>query len=146
MEEGEEEELPGEEDGEEGEPELFRRGRISPNWTRHLFIEEWKKWPGQNGITKPVFPGLLGPFSCVWQRWNSLSSSLGGLNLHRSCVIYMHAAICFPALPLHPILNVPGDQRDFLLNHHPPLQAWNQSTGITHIFTVWVYIREITAY
>lgn len=31
MEEGEEEELPGEEDGEEGEPELFRRGRISPN-------------------------------------------------------------------------------------------------------------------
>lgn len=67
--------------------------------------------------------------------------SLGGLNLHSSCVIYMHVAICSPALPLHPILNVPGAQRGFLLNHHPPLQAWNQSIIHVYLQCEFLYVK-----
>lgn len=158
MEEGQEE-LPGEEDGGEGDPELV----ASSSDVEEFLQTEWDTFLSRNDIMtrsssplndqgrmasenmlNTVFPGLLGQFSCVWQRWKPLSSSLGGLNLHRSCVIYMHAVICSSALPLQPIPNVPGAQWGCLLNHHPPLQAWNQS--IIHIFTVWVYICEITVY
>lgn len=115
-------------------------------------LQTWKNFskpnetPFDQGMTSQnmlhmVFPGLLGQFSCVWHRWNPLSSSLGGLNLHRSCVIYMHAVICSPALPLHPILNVPGAQRAFLLNHHPPLQAWNQSIIHAYLHCEFIYVK-----